>query len=111
MLLVRLLAGIATVSLIGATAQAPHLLPYNNRSVAQGRHGTTGNFYPVRALNPPGFLSQTGVAAGSRMWVHVPDVRVQAGHVAGQYLTITGMTHDIHVGAATTSFPESASSC
>ncbi len=82
--------------------------PFNYRWVAQGQHAVTTQWYPVATSQPPGYTAVAGVAAGTRVWLHVPQSRFQGGHQGTDYVTITGMAQNIIVGAAVTGYPVAA---
>lgn len=76
--------------------------------VSTATHAGTGRNYPANGLQPPGYVTAPGVPAGWRCWTYVPDERFHAASdpfQQGRWMTITGFTQTIFVGAAVTTFP------
>lgn len=110
MSLIRSLA-LAT-SLAGATLSAQTVNPelaVNNffRVRSTGAHPTTTTWYPYSPTCPPGYASATGpgVVAGTRAWTYTPPLRSQMGGYGPNYMTVTGFTQAVYVGAAVATWP------
>ena len=69
------------------------------------KHPTTMNYYPATSTMVPGYQLATGVAAGTRAWTYTPSLRCQPGAVGPNFLTVTGCTQAIYVGAAVNTYP------
>ena len=73
---------------------------HNDRSATQGSDPNTGFPRPLIASRAAGYVGAAGVAAGTRVWMHVPQLRFQGGHVGTDLISITGMTQNIFAGPA-----------
>jgi hypothetical protein len=110
MSLVRNLA-LATPLLAGAlSAQTvdPELAVNNFFRVrSTAAHATTGTWYPYSPTCPPGYAASTGpgVVAGTRLWTYTPPLRTQMGGYGPNFMTVTGITQAIYVGAAVATWP------
>ena len=101
-----LLAGLGLLATASLRAQDSEFSVNNFfRAVSTALHPITQRNLPYSPNMPASYLSSPGVPAGTRAWTFTPQLRAQAGSEGGNYLTITGFTQAIHVGAAVVNFP------
>ncbi len=96
-----------TMSIAAQTPSYNTVKTFNDKPASQGTDPITGYQRPLNKSRPTGYNTPAGVPQGTRIWMHVPQLRFQGGHQGSDYLTITGMTQDIIPGAAVTVYPHS----
>jgi hypothetical protein len=100
------LAGASLLAAQGQRHPGPELSVNNSYRVVSGsKHAGTQRNYPLTGGQPAGYLASPGVPAGTRAWTYTPRLRANGGAQNPNWLTVTGMSQGIHVGAAVTTFP------